>query len=90
MNQVKKILFSVIVLALPVWSAAQCSVCKAGIISNARTGGNTSAGINQGILYLLTITYLVFAIFAVYFLRGHIKFYFRLAVQRWRMFIASR
>ena len=90
MKLVKKILFSFIILALPVWSVAQCSVCKAGLISNAKTGGNTAQGINEGILYLLGITYLMFTAFAIYYLREHIKFYYRTAVQRWRMFIASR
>ena len=90
MKLAKKIFSLFVILALPLWSAAQCSVCKAGLISNAKTGGNTAQGINEGILYLLTITYLVFTAFAVYYLRDHIKYYMRVAAQRWRMFIASR
>jgi len=90
MKNKRNIFFSLIILLLPLWSAAQCAVCTAGVQSNANSGGGIGKTINSGILYLLTITYLVFAAAAVYFLRDHIKYYFRVGMQRWRMFIASR
>lgn len=90
MKNCKKIFFSAIVLLLPLLSAAQCSVCTAGIASNAESSGSIAHTINPGILYLLTVTYLIFTSVAVYFLRNHIKYYFRVLVERWRMFIASR
>jgi hypothetical protein len=68
---------------------AQCAVCAAGAASTARTNGGYGAGINSGILYLLTITYLVFTVFGIYFMRQRIRYYLRSLATRWRMFIAS-
>lgn len=90
MKNLKKIFFSAIVLLLPLISAAQCSVCTAGVASNAESSGSIARTINPGILYLLSVTYLIFSAVAIYFLRNHIKYYYRVLVQRWRMFIASR
>jgi len=77
------------IVLFPLWTAAQCSVCTAGVASTARTNGKYGAGINSGILYLLTVTYLVFTITAIYFLRHRIRYYLRSLATRWRMFIAS-
>ncbi|HXP52026.1 MAG TPA: hypothetical protein VN922_18870 [Bacteroidia bacterium] len=89
MKNIKRIFFSLVIVLLPLWSAAQCSVCTAGVQSNANSSGGIGKTINSGILYLLTITYLVLAIGAIYFLRDYIKYYYRVGVQRMRMFIAS-
>ncbi|HTA84211.1 MAG TPA: hypothetical protein VK783_14800 [Bacteroidia bacterium] len=89
MKNIKRILFSFVIVLLPLWSAAQCSVCTAGVASNANSSGGIGKTINSGIVYLLTITYMVFAAAAIYFLRDHIKYYYRVAAQRWRMFRAS-
>jgi hypothetical protein len=89
MKNIRRLFFSFVIVLLPLWSSAQCSVCTAGVQSNANTGGGIGKTINSGILYLLTITYLVFTFAAVYFFREHIKYYSKVAVQRMRMFIAS-
>ena len=89
MTKITKIFLTVIALLLPLLSEAQCSVCTAGVASTARTHGAFGTAINSGILYLLTITYLVFSITAVYFLRHRIGYFFRTLASRWRMFIAS-
>ena len=86
MKKAHKIVFSLIILLFPLWSAAQCSVCTAGAASTARTNGGYGAGINAGILYLLGVTYLVFAVFAVYFFRNSLRYHFRTMVTRWRMY----
>jgi|GEM_PF-1638400 hypothetical protein len=90
MKNLKRIIALLSVFVLPLFTVAQCSVCSAGVQSNANAGGGIGSVINSGILYLLTITYLVFTAVAIYFLRDHIRYYMRVAAQRWRMFIASR
>lgn len=89
MSKLSKIFFALILLLSPLWTSAQCSVCTAGVASTARTHGAFAIAINSGILYLLTITYLVFAAVAIYFLRHRIRYYMRTLASRWRMFIAS-
>jgi hypothetical protein len=89
MQKLKKIFFSLLILALPLWSAAQCSVCAAGVASNLKEGGSIGKGINTGILYLLSFPYIVFVGFMIYRYREFLGFQFRSIVQRWRMFRAS-
>ena len=89
MNRFSKIFFAFVLFMSPLWAAAQCAVCAAGAASTARTNSKYGAGINSGILYLLVVTYLVFSIAAIYFLRHRIRYYMRTFASRWRMFIAS-
>jgi hypothetical protein len=53
------LLFSVVSIAsAPL--AAQCAMCKATVESNIENGGKTvGRGLNDGILYLMSIPYLV-------------------------------
>lgn len=90
MKNIKRIFFLLVIILSPLWSAAQCAVCSAGLQSNANSGGGIGKTINSGILYLLTVTYTVFAIAAIYFLRDHIRYYYKTGMQRMRMFLASR
>lgn len=39
---------------------AQCAMCRASIEANLKDGGSTGSGINAGILYLMSIPYLIF------------------------------
>ena len=38
---------------------AQCAMCKANLESNMQEGGSIGKGINKGILYLMTIPYIL-------------------------------
>lgn len=41
-------------------AAAQCAMCKASVESNIENGGKTvGKGLNSGILYLMSVPYLV-------------------------------
>jgi hypothetical protein len=84
-----KIVAALIIVLFPLLTSAQCAVCAAGAASTARTNGKYGAGINEGIIYLLIVTYLVFTLAAVYFFRHRIRYYLRTLSSRWRMFIAS-
>jgi threonine/homoserine/homoserine lactone efflux protein len=44
---------------LPGDAFSQCAMCKATAESSAREGSTASAGLNLGILYLVTIPYLL-------------------------------
>lgn len=41
---------------------AQCAMCSATVESDAQNGGNETAGLNNGILYLLAMPYIAAAI----------------------------
>ena len=47
--------------------SAQCAMCKAVVESNLKEGGSAGAGLNEGILYLMAIPYLVIFIFAIFY-----------------------
>ena len=51
--------FSLLLLAilLPLWSSAQCSMCRAVIESGQ--DNSLAEGINNGIVYLMAIPYIV-------------------------------
>lgn len=64
-----KRLFSIIVFVLfvqiisPNVSSAQCAMCKATMESNAKSDkSKIGAGLNTGILYLMSIPYIVFCV----------------------------
>jgi len=52
--------FALSILILPETVDAQCAMCKASVESNMNGEGKTvGKGLNNGILYLLTIPYIV-------------------------------
>lgn len=55
-------------LVFPLDSIAQCSMCRAVAESSYAGGSNTGKGLNDAILYLMSLPYLVFLIagFVVY------------------------
>ena len=46
---------------------AQCAMCKAAVESNLDSGGLAGAGLNDGILFLMSMPYLAMLIFAIAF-----------------------
>lgn len=44
---------------LPLESMAQCAMCKGAAEANLRQGGGDPVGLNNGILYMLSIPYLL-------------------------------
>jgi len=90
MKFTKKIYALLLILALPAISFAQCSVCAAGLASSRQAGSDVALGINNGILYLLVFPYIIFMGFIIFHYRELIAYRYRMLVQRWRMFWASR
>ena len=74
----RKIIFLLVVLTLVVFlpevSVAQCAMCKATVTNNAKTGASKiGAGLNGGILYLMSFPYLIFAIIGYFWYRNSRK-----------------
>ncbi len=51
---------------------AQCAMCKASLESEIKSGGMNSSGINNGILYLIVIPYLLIGVVG-FFMYKHFK-----------------
>ena len=43
-----------------------CAMCKASLESNIQSGGEKGAGINEGILYLMSMPYIALLLFAIF------------------------
>jgi hypothetical protein len=50
-------------------SFAQCAMCKSVASSNKDAGGSIANGLNDGILYLMAIPYLLLSALGVYLFR---------------------
>ena len=50
-----------------VQSFAQCAMCKAVVEANLEAGGTKGAGLNDGILFLMSMPYLAFFLFCLMF-----------------------
>jgi len=59
----KILIFSVLIITIGALEtgevAAQCQACKSTVESNLADGGTTGIGLNTGILYLLSMPYLM-------------------------------
>jgi hypothetical protein len=59
-----------LVLAGATDAAAQCAMCRMTVENNVSTGESSiGAGLNKGILYLLGMPYLIFAVIAFFWYR---------------------
>ena len=77
MKAVKTVLICLLVAALalllPESANAQCSLCKGAVESNMKGGGGLAQGLYNGILYLITIPYLVAAVIVFFWYRNSKK-----------------
>ena len=58
-NYIFIICLALLFVALPEYTQAQCSMCKASVESSAGQKNSVAAGINKGILYLMAVPYLL-------------------------------
>ena len=72
-NNVKS--FSVFILILLCNSSifAQCAMCKTSVESDLKTGGSIGTNLNYGILYLMTLPYIILILGAYFFFRKQIN-----------------
>ncbi|MCD2258665.1 hypothetical protein [Psychroserpens luteolus] len=55
----KQVVFTILFLLISFWSNAQCAMCRA--VLESEEGQTTAEGVNDGIMYLMTIPYLLVA-----------------------------
>ena len=55
------------VLAFQTKLIAQCAMCKSVVEANLKEGGTAGAGLNEGILYLMTIPYIAVLLFGIFY-----------------------
>ncbi|MFS4418375.1 hypothetical protein [Maribacter sp. 2307ULW6-5] len=55
----RTVVFLLVVLLLPQWAQAQCAMCRAVLESEA--SGAQAEGINNGIVYLMAVPYILVA-----------------------------
>ena len=65
--KLKNIILIFLITIVSNYTSAQCAMCKAAVESNIATGGVKGAGLNDGILYLMSIPYILMLIFAIAF-----------------------
>lgn len=68
--KIKTFLFAIIFLGFQVTSWAQCAMCRASVENNVSNGDTSiGAGLNNGILYLFVMPYLMAAIIGFFWYR---------------------
>ena len=62
-------LFLLVILMTCINSArnAQCAMCKAVVEANLESGDTKAAGLNDGILFLMSMPYIAVFLFALFF-----------------------
>jgi len=65
----KTVILTVLLLLLITIDAnAQCAMCKAVVETNLESGGTKGAGLNDGILYLMSVPYIAALVFGILFI----------------------
>lgn len=62
-RRIHRLIRPLVLILLAFWSsplAAQCAMCTKAAMDGMKDGATTSAGINDGILYLLALPYVLF------------------------------
>jgi hypothetical protein len=67
-----KILLFILFIVIQFSAHAQCAMCKAVLESDLQSGGSMGKGINDGIMYLMLIPYILIASVG-YFIYRHYK-----------------
>lgn len=76
----KKFLFIALIVLVFLHASdgfAQCAMCKAVPTSNLEGGGTIANGLNTGILYLMSIPYILVMGFVVYYYREKINAFYK-------------
>lgn len=68
------ILFIVLFVAFDTELAAQCPMCRMSAETNLENGGTEGKGLNKGILYMLSLPYLLVAVIGYVWYRNRNRF----------------
>ena len=63
----KKLPLFVIGVLISIKSCSQCAMCKAVVEANLESGDDIGSGLNEGILYLMSMPYLAVLLFGVFY-----------------------
>ena len=63
----KKLTLFVIGVLISIQSYSQCAMCKAVVEANLESGDDIGSGLNEGILYLMSMPYLAVLLFGVFY-----------------------
>ena len=63
----KKIILLLLSVIVSLRSFSQCAMCKAAVEADLESGGTKGAGLNEGILYLMAMPYLLMLIFGIFY-----------------------
>lgn len=69
MCSMKRLLVIAVLFLSPLISSAQCAMCKAIAESNNQGGGAVAEGLNDGIIFLMFIPYILIGLVAYGFYR---------------------
>jgi hypothetical protein len=69
----KKISYTIVIfLFCNAYSFAQCAMCRTSAESDLKSGGSVAKGLNSGILFLMTVPYLILMIGGYFFFKKSI------------------
>ena len=70
-KQIFLLLFLVALISIiPEGALAQCAMCKATLEAGGGQKGTIGAGLNTGILYLMSVPYIAFSVLAILWYRN--------------------
>ena len=67
MIKIKLFLLAILMTCINSASNAQCAMCKAVVEANLESGDTKAAGLNDGILFLMSMPYIAVFLFALFF-----------------------
>ncbi len=70
MKKYQKSILLIVFLFLAVGISAQCPMCRAAAETNLQQGGTEGKGLNKGILYMLTLPYLLIGTIAFLWIKN--------------------
>ena len=73
MISIKKILFFLFLISIKFSAFAQCAMCKAVVETGDANGEGIAGGVNNGILYLMFIPYILIGVIGYLIYRHHKK-----------------
>ena len=68
MGDRKSILLFLIFGLVSLYSFSQCAMCKAVVETDLEAGGTKGAGLNDGIIYFMSMPYLAILVFGVFYI----------------------
>lgn len=72
-NKIAFLFLIIITFGYQASTMAQCAMCKTGVESDLKNGGSIGSNLNTGILYLMTVPYIILGLGGYFFFRKEIN-----------------